>query len=433
LLFLETAGNYLFEIQQARRFEKNFFLYGTNLEDAREHVREAERILEIHAEDMKRVVGRTRFDQMKGHVERYQDLLERVARAGTREEAHAFEPEMRSHGAEMVDLSNRLVMKERESINTMIELSRRIPIVFLAVLLLLSVYLANFLTRQMLGPLNRLMQDTRRIAQGVFTPIMPRRKYRDEFSELAMVLNQMMHELARRQELLVQAHKLKAIGTLSAGVAHELNNPLNNILITVETLREEYAELTDEERLERLQDIVAESERARRIIRNLLDFTRESEMKADLLQVDDLLNETLALVQNQLKHARVKVVREAGANLPPVLGDRPPLQQVFLNLILNAVDAMPQGGTLTITTRRTPDGDYVAVDVADTGVGIPEHLLASIFDPFFTTKPHGKGSGLGLSVSLGIVRRHGGDIRVRSRRGEGSTFTVLLPVAKVPA
>ncbi len=438
LLFLEAAGSYLFELQQARRFEKNFFLYGTNVEDALEHVRAAKRILHEQGGDVARVVGRDRFVATVGHVERYEELLQGVARgvesgedAGAR--ARRFEAELRAHGAEMVLMSERLVAKERESINTMLDVSRRIPIVFLVLLLLLSLYLANFLARQILAPLNRLMQDTRRIAQGVFTPIPPRRRYRDELSELAMALNHMMRELAHRQDLLVQAHKLKAIGTLAAGVAHELNNPLNNIMLTAESLREDWRGLSDDDRLDMVRDLVDQSERARRIIRNLLDFTRESEMKADLLQVNDLVTETLALVSNQVKIARVKVVRRPGENLPPVHGDRQQLNQVLLNLFLNAIDAMSGGGTLTVTTTLSPDRDFVVIEVTDTGVGIPDHVLPNIFDPFFTTKPQGKGTGLGLSVSLGIVRHHGGDIQVHSRAGQGTTFEVLLPVARVPA
>jgi len=124
---------------------------------------------------------------------------------------------------------------------------------------------------------------------------------------------------------------------------------------------------------------------------------------------------------------------EIEENLPPIYGDRHQLTQVFLNLVLNALDAMPRGGVLTITADKTEDGNFVDIGFEDTGVGIPEKYLDSIFDPFFSSKKNAKGTGLGLSVSLGIVKQHGGDIRVRSDVGVGTTFTVSLPTARVPA
>jgi two-component system NtrC family sensor kinase len=152
-----------------------------------------------------------------------------------------------------------------------------------------------------------------------------------------------------------------------------------------------------------------------------------------LFQLDDILEESLQLVTNQLKLYKVKIKRRFASNLEPVSGDKQQLIQVFLNLALNAIDAMPDGGTLIIETATVKEGDYLKVDFTDSGMGIPDHVKPHIFDPFFTTKSQGKGTGLGLSVSLGIIRRHGGDIRVSSQMNKGSTFTVLLPVAKIPA
>jgi signal transduction histidine kinase len=248
-----------------------------------------------------------------------------------------------------------------------------------------------------------------------------------------MALNHMMHQLVQRQDLLVRAHKLKAVGTLTAGVAHELNNPINNIMLTACVLEEDYHECSDEERLEMIRDLVAESERAQRIVRNLLDFARETQPDVEPLDVRELISETLELAANQIKLSRVKVTTEALSELPPVFGDAQQLKQVFLNHVLNALDAMPGGGALAIAMDNRSNRSFVEVEFADTGVGIPDHQLADIFDPFFTTKAKSKGTGLGLSVSLGIVKKHGGDIQVRSRVGRGTVFTVLLPAARVPA
>jgi signal transduction histidine kinase len=168
-------------------------------------------------------------------------------------------------------------------------------------------------------------------------------------------------------------------------------------------------------------------------VRNLLDFARESEIESEAHEVQDIIEDTLRLAANQIKLAKVKVRGDLAPNLPPIYGDRHQLEQVFLNIVLNALDAMPKGGTLTITCNNTKDRDMVCVEFADSGLGIPEHTISDIFNPFFTTKPDAKGTGLGLSVSLGIIRQHGGDIRVRSEVGKGTTFAVTLPVARVPA
>jgi len=440
LLFMESAGEYTFEIQQARRFEKNYFLYGTNLDDALEHVHQAQEILAADGDKMAAVVGKLHFETMVQHVKRYEELMtglqamEKDRADDAMPSQKAVENELRTHGAEMVAVAEELLAKERKAVNTMLLVSQRVPIAFLVVLLLLMIYLASFVARQMLQPLNRLMEATRRIASGDFTPMAPRRKYRDEFSELVMAMNHMMLQLVQRQDLLVQAHKLHAVGTLTAGVAHELNNPINNIMLTSSMLLEDYKDLPDAERMEMINDLVEQAERSQKIVRNLLDFARESELETQLLEVKRLLTETVQLAGNHIKLAKVKTRLECPANLPPIHGDSQQLTQVFLNLVLNALAAMPDGGTLRIeASSAVQKGDYLQVQFTDTGIGIPEHVMPKIFDPFFTSKPAGKGTGLGLSVSLGIIRKHGGDIQVNSQTGKGSTFTVLLPVAKIPA
>jgi len=436
LRFLEAAQNYTVEIQQARRFEKNFFLYRTNLDDALEHIHNAREILNNNGEEMISVLGKPNYGAIQAQLKQYENLLKKIKEIENQNPSPALEPlesELRRYGAEMVTVANQFLAKERESVNSMLALSHKIPLVFLSLLILLIIFLAYFVADQMLAPLNRMMAATTRIAEGDFTPIIPRRRYNDEYSKLGMALNHMMVQLVRRQEQLVQTHKLKAVGTLTAGVAHELNNPLNNIILTSSALMEEYRELSDEEREDMLNDLLNEADRAQKIVRKLLDFARESEMETEALDIEDLINRTLALASNQIKLAKVKVKGEIHSDIPQVYGDSRQLIQVFLNIILNALDAMPNGGELSISIYNTQDRENVAVAFTDTGVGIPQHKLRDIFDPFYTTKRSGKGTGLGLSVSLGIVEKHGGEIKVSSQVNQGSTFTVLLPAAKIPA
>jgi two-component system NtrC family sensor kinase len=438
LHFLESSQNYSFEIQQARRFEKNYLLYRSNLADAIEHVDRARDILRREEADMSSVMGRAEYDGVRQHLKRYEELLvqiERLEAAGAADAIHIqdIEAELRKEGGDMVKVANQLVAKEREQVDSMLRMSKRIPMLFVALLLIVIVALTYFIAKQMMAPLGRMMRRARGIAGGDLTPIVAKRKYRDEFSELALALNDMMQKLVHRHEQLLQSHKLRALGTLTAGVAHELNNPLNNIMLTSATLLDEYRDLNDDERNEMINDLIGESERSQRIVRNLLDFARESDIESEALSIEHVLEETMQLASNQIRHSKVKIDRRFDEDVAPVYGDRQQLTQVFLNIVLNALDAMPKGGELGVSIRNTRDREFVAVEISDTGVGIPEQKITEIFDPFFTTKKDGTGTGLGLSVSVGIVRKHGGDIQVSSVENKGTAFTVLLPAAKIPA
>ena len=169
------------------------------------------------------------------------------------------------------------------------------------------------------------------------------------------------------------------------------------------------------------------------IISDLLDFARESGSQLEPLDLPDLLRETINLASNQIKLSGIKIELQSRGHLPRIHGDRQQLRQVFLNLLLNAVDASSKGGKIQVLVVPADEPGCVAVKIIDFGSGIPEQILDSIFDPFFTTKAGGKGTGLGLSVSQGIVAKHGGRILVSSVQGKGSTFTVILPVTTIPA
>jgi two-component system NtrC family sensor kinase len=438
LRFLEAADRYTMEIQQTRRYEKNYFLYGTGLADVRDHLGDARRLLEAAGPDAERVLTTSERTRMQDHLDRYESLIGRLLviqegrGPGDPAEKTAIETELRDHGSQMVAFALELADKERNSVNATLNLFKKLPVAFLAFLLVFSVIVANFLARQIVGPLSRLGAATQRIAGGDFTPLTPRRWYRDEFTNFALALNTMMRELAHRQEVLVQSHKLSAIGTLTSGVAHELNNPINNITLTAEMLKEDYPTLGDAERLEMVDDLVAQAARAQRIVRNLLDFAREGEIKTEKLDLADVLRGATALASNQIRLSGARISLDVVPNLPSIHGDRQSLIQVFVNLLLNALDAVGKGGRVQIAAGSRHEPGWVEVTVSDDGPGIPAHALPYIFDPFFTTKPRGKGTGLGLSVSLGIVRQHGGDIRVKSERGKGTEVTVLLPAAMIP-
>ncbi|MBU1277098.1 MAG: HAMP domain-containing histidine kinase [Proteobacteria bacterium] len=437
--FLEIVNDYVVEVEQARRFEKNFFLYDTNLNDALDNVFRAENILNRNAEELAAIMGDNWRTAMLPNLQRYQELLDKLGRQGapspslSKQERLRLQGLVRTQGQQMVSAALALLSKEKTALAKVMVRSRQLLFYSMGILLLFMVANAYLLGARMLSSINRFGQYAHRIASGDFTPVTPTRSYRDEFTELALAINTMIEELEKREAVLVQSHKMRAVGTLTAGVAHELNNPMNNITLTAHMLQEDYDELGDDERREMVGDVVKEAERAKKIISNLLDFARESGSQLEPLDLPHLLQETITLAGNQIKLSGIKITFQTSGNLPRVHGDSQQLRQVFLNLILNAIDASSKGGRIQVLVLPADEPNYLAVKVIDSGSGIPAHILPSIFDPFFTTKGKGKGTGLGLSVSQGIVAKHGGRIMVSSQEDKGATFTVVLPVTTIPA
>jgi two-component system NtrC family sensor kinase len=233
-------------------------------------------------------------------------------------------------------------------------------------------------------------------------------------------------ELARLQKQLLQAEKLASVGRLSAGVAHEINNPLTGILTHGYFLKKKAGEI---KLVQEYSDIIInETMRCRKIIRGLLDFSRQTESEKKLTDINKIVKDTLLLIEHQALMKNVKILTELNEPLPMIIVDANQIQEVFMNIILNALDAMPDGGLLTISSDSIVDGRYIEIKFTDTGCGIPKENLNKLFDPFFTTKKVGEGTGLGLSVSHGIIEKHNGTIEVQSEVGKGSTFAVKLPV-----
>ncbi len=240
-----------------------------------------------------------------------------------------------------------------------------------------------------------------------------------------------LDDVTERTELeqqLVQADKLSSIGLLAAGVAHEVNTPLAVISSYAQMLANQGQGAAANEKI--LQRITEQTFRASEIVNSLLSFSRTSSSELAALDLNSTVEDTIALVEPQIRKAGIRIEKRLEAALPEVQGVANKLQQVLLNLLMNARDAMPEGGSLTVETRA--ENGVASIEVIDTGVGISPDKLGRIFDPFFTTKGPKRGTGLGLAVSYGIVREHGGQLRVDSAPGEGSRFTIELPVVKQP-
>ncbi|MGO9112150.1 MAG: cache domain-containing protein [Thermoguttaceae bacterium] len=254
-----------------------------------------------------------------------------------------------------------------------------------------------------------------------------------EMGVLCRAVDSMAHAVEEREELLKQAtrqqvgrsEQLASVGRLAAGVAHEINIPLTGVLAFADLLREK--ENMDAQDREDLELIIRETKRARDIVKGLLDFARETPQVKTQVNINDLVRQTILLLGKRDALQDIQLVEALTEPLPQVLGDKNQLQQVLINLSLNACEAMPNGGTLMLATSRA--GGRIVIEVTDTGCGIKKEHLDKVLEPFFTTKPVGKGTGLGLSVTYGIIQQHGGTLEVESQEGKGTTFKVKLPVA----
>jgi len=335
--------------------------------------------------------------------------------------------------------------------------SSKMKAIYFAVIAILaiSIIIGGFVRKWVDKPVKALVKGTHNVAAGNLDYVIPNPRS-DELGELAHSFNNMTKKLAETRMQLLQSGKLASIGRLAAGVAHEINNPLTGVLTYSSFLQKRTKDQPEVQK--DLDVIVRETKRCREIVKGLLDFSRQSTPKISRVDIHQAIERTLVVVANQLSLSHVTLVKEFCPDRPQVQADENQLQQVFLNLIVNAIDAIgPEGGTITISsavTEHSPDSvmpmkqipcphkpstidnegilaekqKYIEVTVKDTGCGIPAENLAKIFEPFYSTKDQ-RGTGLGLSIIWGILDNHNGRITVHSEPGKGATFTITLQVA----
>ena len=285
------------------------------------------------------------------------------------------------------------------------------------------------LNRMVSGPVRALVTGTRRLAAGDLDHRIAVRGY-DEVGELGRAFNDTSEKLAWAQRQLVDAEKLVSVGRLAAGVAHEINNPLAGILTCAEGMRDEMD--PGESQLRRDVDvIISETLRCRDIVRRLLDFARQRPTAKRPTSLNELVERVTHLLGRQASFAKVSISRQLDPALPALELDGNRIHQVLVNLLLNAAEAMPAGGVVTVETARSSDGTRALLRVSDTGGGIAPELRTRLFEPFFTTKA--QGTGLGLAVAWGIVQQHQGKLSFTTEPGKGTTFIVELPLPTPPA
>jgi len=295
---------------------------------------------------------------------------------------------------------------------------------------LISIFILSFLTGVFIllnvnNPLKQIEQAIRKIAKGDYSSI-PSITTGDIFESLVNSVNQMIITINKRNEQLVHSTKLVALGTLTSGVAHELNNPLNNMSTSIQILTEELDEKDLDYKRMLLNETEKQIDRARDIIKGLLEFSRDTTIVPKKIEAKTLVERTMRLVKGEIP-SNITPYFELEEGLIVEIGLYR-IQQVLMNLIINAVHAMEKtGGDLTIRSKQVDEENFI-FQVEDTGTGIREEDMKRIFDPFYTTKEVGKGTGLGLSLSHGIVESHDGKIEVKSEEGKGTVFTVQLPI-----
>lgn len=333
-------------------------------------------------------------------------------------------------------------------------LKQRLAITAYVVMFVLgvSLFLGLIIYKIVSKPVSKLVHGMEKVAGGDLTYSVPI-KSEDEMGVLARTFNSMINDLkvARDQrekwtqtleaeiakkteeiqkthQSLVQTEKLASLGRMAAGVAHEINNPLTGVVTFAHLLKKRFPAESSE--AQDINIIIEQADRCSKIIRNLLTFARATPSEKGKVSINDVINRTVFMVQNQEKFHHIKFDIALENDQFIIIGDPSQFQQIFLNMFINATDAMNERGKITVATRRITDNGRPSVEIefTDEGSGIKEEDLPKLFEPFFTTKPVGKGTGLGLSVSHGIVKHLGGNIKVKSVVGKGTSFFVRLPL-----
>ena len=416
-------------ILEMRRCEKNYLFYNdaNSLEEGASYLKNIERMVTELAPDVVMVTDRKTLDAFKDALTAYEKAM-----TGFSPESGApiDREEIRQRGKTLTDFADHLLEVKQGRIEKALNWTSLLPFAFWGIFIWLMLLVIKLISQGLLRPLGVLQNTIQRVAKGDYSPTAYEGIHTDEISGLIGAFNRMASELEANQEDLLQARKIAALGTFTAGIAHELNNPINNIHLTAETYVEEYSDGMDADAKELLHDVIVQAERAADIVKNLLDFSRTEHPTLTALDAHDIVRSTVSLVKNQIMLAAIHLDLEIKEGLPRVRGNLRNLQQVFMNLLLNAIQAMSDGGEITIRVEAESP-DFVRFDVRDTGAGIKPESLPHIFEPFFTTKGAGRGTGLGLAVTYSIVQRHGGRIEVKSKLGEGTTFSVYLPVSRM--
>ena len=436
VMLVEKADDFSNIILEIRRLEKNYFLYGTTsgVDESTTYIHKGLELLTSLAGSphTPAEVGDVQIPALQKELEQYHDLLQALEhKSPPTVQNDRLAGQLRESGQRLVEQSKKLTRFERGDILRINTQIRHNILLSIFIALVLVVMLIFFVTKNVIAPLRRVEDATRAIGHGTFTPLQVTNTH-DEIQRVIMAFNSMVEELKTRQDQLVQAQKLSSLGTLTAGIAHQLNNPLNNISTSCQILTEEIGQRAPSESFtdKMLHNIHQETNRARDIVKGLLEFSRHQEFSIAPRSLHTIVAMAVKLISSQLP-PNITISQDVPDTMK-LLVDRQRMHEVFLNLIMNAIQAIgPDAGSITITARQ--ENAWARIEICDTGSGVLPEDISRIFDPFYTTKDVGSGTGLGLSVAYGIIKKHSGTITVKSSPGEQTCFCIKLPVAETAA
>lgn len=428
--FMERA--YLLDniILEVRRYEKNYLLYDTPeaLKAHHQYLTRAEVTVDIVYDQLTNLKATPLLKELEQLIRRYKDNFSKFENDRAKDAAKHKQlvDTTRDLGKQMTEKSAQLLEFERVQLHYIFrELKDRMNL-WSAVAINLGIIMPFLTFFKIFKPLNIIKKATGAIAQGKFKRVEVLNT-RDEMQQVMEAFNTMVYELELRQDQLVQSKKLSSIGTLTAGVAHQLNNPLNNISTSCQIALDDLDVADRDLLLKMLQNIDQETLRARDVVKGLLEFSRSEQFRIRTASLAETVNRAVRLVRSEVAADIQVTVTIPGDLVVPMDAQR--MQEVFINLIINAAQAIEQKGTITINSEVDAEEEIVTITVHDTGPGISEEIQGQLFDPFYTTKEEGKGTGLGLSVVYGIIQKHNGEITVASQPGQGASFYVKLPLS----
>jgi len=412
-----------------RLAEKNFFLYRDPevLVGIEEMIEEASDSMADVKGDITRAVGLENYSRLRAYMDDYALMIDEARRHADegRQPSEESQRRLRRAGQRLKEFSESMTSLERRRVGAIVTKSKTILLYSFWGIVLFAFLFTHLIVANIGLSLRKVVELTQAISRGRYEKI-DEEPTSDEMGAVISAINAMASELNNREKEILQSKRLASIGILVAGVAHELNNPLNNISMIAQTYAEVYDHLEREQRIDFMGRVEEQTERLRVIIKNLLDFSRPKERHLVKNEANDVVQKTLDLVQNMLNVSNIQLRLELADELPSVYIDEHQVQQVLVNISTNAIQAMGNTGELSIFSRYLAGSDDVEIEIRDTGKGIESKFLDHIFDPFFTTKEEG-GTGLGLWVSYGIIKNHGGNLRVESSVDVGTAFFITLP------
>ncbi len=429
LIAIEKFDDIRDNVLELRRYEKNLIYTKdpASFEKSGYYLNRTESAYKKMTDDIVRLVGQSEFEKACVVLQDYKKTLKHVFLQLKQGSGDVDVSEIRDLGKQLVNFTSNLILLKREKINSVLNRIFLMPMVVMGGFILTIALIYRLMLHDVLKPLSRLRVATEKAMIGKFEPIDCKPGRNDEVSRLVAAFNRMANEIGTRQEQLLQSRKMASIGTFTSGIAHELNNPVNNISLIVESLIERKHTMNSDERDQLYNDLMEQADRTSAIVRNLLDFSRQEQRRVEPTSIEEILDKTVLLLKNELKLNRIKFSKQVVGEIPEIQLDRSSFQQVFLNLLVNSIQAMPDGGEIAATLDGRNSKKEIVIEICDTGVGIAEEHIDRIFDPFYTTKREGEGTGLGLSVTYGIIEQHGGKIQVRRRKSRGTCFTIHLP------